>query len=259
MFDGRLEVLFLGTGSSTGVPVIGCGCPVCVSDNPKNGRTRSSILIRRGERNILIDAATDLRSQSLRHRLKRIDAVYFTHPHADHILGIDELRTFNYIQKEVIPVYGDPGTIRTIMNMFPYAFSEKNRGGVTRPKLVPHTVEGPTVIHGVPFVPFLVEHGPVFNHALRIGNLVYLTDCNRIPDESMPYLEGVDTLIVGAVRYEPHESHFGVWQALELVERLKPRQSFLTHLSHGIDHETLESELPQDVHAAYDGLTFECL
>jgi phosphoribosyl 1,2-cyclic phosphate phosphodiesterase len=258
VFEGTLEVLFMGTGSSTGVPMIGCRCPVCVSSDPKNERTRSSILVRYEDRNILIDTATDLRIQSLRHGLKRIDAVFFTHSHADHILGIDELRTFNYLQKEAIHVYGDPETLRIIMNMFPYAFSEKNRGGVTRPKLVPHTVETSTLIHGVPVVPFPVEHGPVFNHALRVGNLVYLTDCNRIPDESMSYLDRIDTLIIGAVRYEPHESHFGVWQALELVERLKPRQAFLTHLSHGIDHETLESELPPNVHTAYDGLTFEC-
>lgn len=249
-----LEVLFLGTGASTGVPMIGCNCPVCISLHPHNERTRSSIVVRYEGRTILIDASPDLRIQSLRNKLNRIDAVIFTHPHADHILGIDELRTFNYLQKEEIPIYGDPDTLRVIMGMFPYAFSEENRGGLTRPRLIPNTVLGPTHIFGLPVTPFLVKHGPVLNHALRIGDLVYLTDCNEVPDESMGCLEGVDTLVIGAVRYEPHVSHFGVWQALELIERIKPRKSFLTHLSHGIDHARLESELPPNVFAAHDGL-----
>lgn len=251
---GTLDVLFLGTGASTGVPTIGCGCPVCLSPNPRNERTRSSILVRYEGRQILIDAAPDLRHQALRNKLKRIDAVIFTHPHADHILGIDELRIFNYLQKEEIPVFGDPETLRIIMGMFPYAFSEENRGGLTRPRLIPNKVIGQTLIFGLSVTPFLVKHGPVLNHALRMGNLVYLTDCNEVPEESMKYLAGVDTLVIGAVRYEPHASHFGIWQALEFIDRIKPRKAYLTHLSHGIDHAQLESELPPNVYASHDGL-----
>ncbi len=256
---GTVEVLFLGTGASTGVPMIGCNCPVCSSENPYNDRTRSSILVRYAGKQILIDASPDLRSQSLKNKVNRIDAVIFTHPHADHVLGIDELRTFNYLQKEEIPIFGDPETLRVIMGMFPYAFSEENKGGLTRPRLVPNTVLGPTCVFGLTITPFLVKHGPVMNHALRMGKLVYLTDCNEVPEESMGYLEDVDTLVIGAVRYEPHASHFGVWQALELIDRIKPRKAYLTHLSHGIDHARLESELPPHVHASYDGLVISVL
>lgn len=251
----EMEVLFMGTGASTGVPMIGCDCAVCRSGNPRNERTRSSILVRANGKNILVDTSPDLRIQSLKNHISRIDAVVFTHPHADHILGIDELRTFNFWQKEEIPIYADPETLGSIMRMFPYAFSEENRGGLTRPRLAPYEILGPTLIRDVLVTPFPVKHGPVYNHALRLEGLVYLTDCNEVPEAGMEVMKGVDTLIVGAVLYEPHASHFGIWQALELVERLRPRQTFLTHLSHRIDYEKLKAELPPNVYAAFDGLT----
>ncbi len=255
--EGGVEVLFLGTGASSGVPVIGCSCPVCLSSNKKNHRTRSSILIRKGGRNLLIDTAPDLRYQALKNRVVSIDSVIFTHPHADHILGLDELRIFNYIQKKEIPAYADPYTLSRIQTMFPYAFSEANRGGLSRPKLVPHEIIGPVDILGMRIVSFPVFHGPVMNHAVRIDDLVYLTDCKGIPPESWEALEGVRTLIVGAVKYEPHESHFGIHEALELIERLNPRQAYITHLSHSIEHEELSDRLPSSVYTAYDGLVIK--
>ncbi len=250
-----MEVLFMGTGASTGVPMIGCDCAVCHSPEPKNERTRSSILVRMNGKNILVDTSPDLRIQSLKNHIKRIDAVIFTHPHADHILGIDELRTFNFWQKEEIPVFADPETLGTVMKMFPYAFSEENRGGLTRPRLAPREILGAMKISEIQVTPFPVKHGPVYNHALRLGDLVYLTDCNEVSEEGMEVMKGVDTLIIGAVLYEPHASHFGIWQALDLVERIQPRQAFLTHLSHRIDYNELTSRLPPRVQAAFDGLT----
>ncbi|WP_038505013.1 MBL fold metallo-hydrolase [Leptospirillum ferriphilum] len=250
-----MEVLFMGTGASTGVPMIGCDCSVCQSSDPKNERTRSSIMVRVDGKNILVDTSPDLRIQSLKNHIKRIDAVIFTHPHADHILGIDELRTFNFWQKEEIPVFADPETLGTVMKMFPYAFSEENRGGLTRPRLAPREIVGAMKINEIQVTPFPVKHGPVYNHALRLDDLVYLTDCNEVSDEGMEVMKGVDTLIIGAVLYEPHASHFGIWQALDLIERVQPRQAFLTHLSHRIDYNELTSRLPSGVQAAFDGLT----
>ena len=250
-----MDVLFMGTGASTGVPMIGCDCSVCQSSNPKNERTRSSILVRIHGKNILVDTSPDLRIQSLKNHITRIDAVIFTHPHADHILGIDELRTFNFWQKEEIPVFADPETLGTVMKMFPYAFSEENRGGLTRPRLAPCEILGPMQIGEIQVTPFPVKHGPVYNHALRLDDLVYLTDCNEVSEEGMDVMKGVDTLIIGAVLYEPHASHFGIWQALELIEQIQPRQAFLTHLSHRIDYNELTTRLPSHVQAAFDGLT----
>ncbi len=249
-----MDVLFLGTGASSGVPVIGCSCPVCLSSNKKNHRTRSSIMVHHSGKNLLIDTAPDLRYQSLKNGIMTIDGVIFTHPHADHVLGLDELRIFNYIQKREIPVYADSYTLSRIQMMFPYAFSEANRGGLSRPKLIPYEITGSTDILGMKVISFPVYHGPVMNHAVRINDLVYLTDCKGIPEESWEVLYGVETLIVGAVKYEPHESHFGIHEALELIDRLKPRRAFITHLSHSIEHEELSEMLPPSVFVAYDGL-----
>ncbi|MHB1564357.1 MAG: MBL fold metallo-hydrolase [Leptospirillum sp.] len=249
-----LDVLFLGTGASSGVPVIGCSCPVCISTDKKNRRTRSSVLVRCAGKNLLIDTSPDLRYQSLKNGVVTIDGVIFTHPHADHVLGLDELRIFNYIQKREIPVYADSYTLSRVQMMFPYAFSEANRGGLSRPKLIPHEITGPADILGMSVISFPVYHGPVMNHAVRINDLVYLTDCKGIPDESWEALYGVETLIVGAVKYEPHESHFGIHEALALIERLNPKRAFITHLSHSLEHEELSRMLPPSVFVAYDGL-----
>lgn len=249
-----LTALFMGTGSSVGVPMIGCSCPVCQSPDLRNRRTRSSILVSSGGKNILVDTAPDLRFQALREGLSRIDAVIYTHAHADHVLGLDELRTFNFIMQEEIPIYAPPRVLERIRTMFSYAFSDVNREGVTRPKLVPRELPGPMEIHGVFVTPFLVEHGPVMNTALRIGDLVYLTDCNAVPPEGKRVMKGASTMIVGAVRYEPHESHFGLSQAVAEITEVGPRQGYITHLSHRMDHATLETELPPGIRPAYDGL-----
>ncbi|MEC4682155.1 MAG: MBL fold metallo-hydrolase [Nitrospirota bacterium] len=249
-----LQALFLGTGSSVGVPMIGCGCSVCLSPDRRNKRTRSSILVTYAGKNILIDTSPDLRFQSLSYSISRIDAVVYTHAHADHVLGLDELRTFNFIMQEEIPIYAPPKALEKIMGMFSYAFSDVNKEGVTRPKLKPLSMPGPVEIFGLPIIPFAVQHGPVMNTALRIGNLVYLTDCNEVPEEARKVLHGASTMIVGAVRYEPHESHFGLEQAVSEIQRVQPKEGYITHLSHRLDHTILESQLPRGIFPAYDGL-----
>jgi phosphoribosyl 1,2-cyclic phosphate phosphodiesterase len=249
-----LDALFMGTGSSVGVPMIGCSCAVCLSPDLRNKRTRSSILVTYAGKNILVDTSPDLRFQSLAYSLSRIDAVVYTHAHADHVLGLDELRTFNFIMKEEIPIYAPPRALEKIMGMFSYAFSDVNREGVTRPKLLPRPMGGPVEIFGLRVTPFSVQHGPVTNTALRLGNLVYLTDCNSVPEESRKVLEGARTMIVGAVRYEPHESHFGLEEAVAEIQRVGPQAGYITHLSHRLDHATLETQLPEGIFPAYDGL-----
>ncbi len=252
--SSKMTALFMGTGSSVGVPMIGCSCAVCRSPDKRNRRTRSSILVSDGGKNLLVDTAPDLRIQSLREGISRIDAVVYTHAHADHVLGLDELRTFNFIMQEEIPIYAPPRVLERIKAMFSYAFSEENKEGVTRPRLVPRELPGPMEIMGIFVQPFLVEHGPVMNTALRIGDLVYLTDCNAVPEEGKRVMKGASTMIVGAVRYEPHESHFGLAQAIAEIQEISPRAGYITHLSHRMDHATLEGELPSGIRPAFDGL-----
>ncbi len=249
-----MEALFLGTGSSVGVPMIGCRCSVCLSPDRRNHRTRSSLLVSANGKNILVDTSPDLRLQSLRHGLDRVDAVVYTHAHADHVLGLDELRTFNFIMGREIPIYAPTPVLDRIRAMFAYAFSDVNREGVTRPDLVPHPLDGPMEIFGLPFRPFLVEHGPTRNTALRIGDLVYLTDCNAVLPEGKTVMKGAKILIVGVVRYEPHLSHFGLDQAIAEIREVSPRMAYITHISHRMDHATLEAELPPGIRPAYDGL-----
>ncbi len=250
----HMQVLFLGTGSSVGVPMIGCRCAVCLSPDQRNHRTRSSILVTVNGKNILVDTSPDLRSQALRHGLDRVDAVIYTHAHADHVLGLDELRTFNFIQGNEIPIYAPSRVLDRVKAMFSYAFSEVNREGVTRPDLVPHPLDGPMEIFGLLVQPFLVEHGPTRNTALRLGDLVYLTDCNAVLPEGKEVMKGSRSMIVGVVRYEPHISHFGLEQAIDEIREVAPQSAYITHISHRMDHTTLESQLPQGIRPAYDGL-----
>jgi phosphoribosyl 1,2-cyclic phosphate phosphodiesterase len=207
-----------------------------------------------GGKNILIDTSPDLRIQALRHGLDRIDAVIYTHAHADHVLGLDELRTFNFIQGSEIPIYAPSRVLDRVRAMFSYAFSEVNREGVTRPDLVPHALDGPQEIFGLPVRPFLVEHGPTRNTALRLGDLVYLTDCNAVLPEGKEVMKGTRTMVVGVVRYEPHISHFGLDQAIDEIREVGPEEAYITHISHRMDHATLEAQLPPGIRPAYDGL-----
>jgi phosphoribosyl 1,2-cyclic phosphate phosphodiesterase len=251
-----MKVTFMGSGTSMGVPTIGCDCPVCVSDNPKNKRTRPSLLVTVAKRNVLIDTAVDFRAQAIREGLKRVDAVLYTHSHADHILGLDDLRPFNYWQKMHIPCFGNETTIQNICDTFRYVFSDPQPGG-SIPRIEPHVIDGPFDFDGIQIRPIPVLHGriPVFGY--RIGLMSYLTDLSEIPEESFGILRGTAVLILGVLRYTPHPTHLYMEKALQIIDRVQPEKTYFTHLSHDFDHEKTNGELPESVELSYDGLSFE--
>lgn len=250
------RLTILGSGTSTGVPYIGCHCSVCSSDNPKNKRLRSSCLFEVGGKSILIDTSPDLRQQVLSNRLNRIDAVLFTHPHADHIHGIDDLRPFNIIQKSDIPIYGDEGTIAVLKRMFPYIFNPSNPHPSFVPQLTPHVVADSFECLGIPVQTIPCHHGQrwmTLNY--RIGNIAWLTDTSGIPEESSHKLTGLKYLFIDALRLQPHPTHFHLEPCLEAIERIQPERAYLIHLTHDYDHDVFNQTLPDRVELAYDGLT----
>ncbi len=251
-----MKITFLGTGTSYGVPMVGCECRVCMSENPKNSRTRSSIIISDGEYNILIDAATELRIQCLKNGVKRLDAVLLTHSHADHVLGFDDLRHFNRIQKTNIPVYGSAETVNSIYRMFSYAFKEVSPNGITpRVSLIP--IDGKINLSGKEIIPVDVMHGQEKVTAYRFDKFAYVTDVSQIPQDSVEKLMGLDVLIIAALRNRPHEKHLSIEQAISVVSKLKPKQTFFTHIAHDIEHEETDKTLPAGIKLAYDGLSVE--
>ena len=255
---GRRELLFLGTGTSTGVPVLGCTCEVCRSTDPRNHRTRPSAMLRLPGGDVLIDTSPEMRMQMLRAGLTHAHAILYTHNLADHLFGLDDARLFPRHIGGPVPVYCEAETEETIRRVFSYAFAENARrmpgGGV--PQLNFERIEpGVTFsVLGQPVVPIRLEHGRFRVLGFRIGDLAYCTDVNRIPDASWPLLEGLDVLVLDALRPERHPTHFSLAEALAVVERLKPRRAFFTHLSHSYDHGPAESALPPGVALAYDGL-----
>ena len=251
-----MKVTFLGTGTSYGVPMIGCECRVCTSGNPRNSRTRSSIIVSEGECNILIDAAVELRIQCLRNKVRRLDAVLLTHAHADHILGLDDLRHFNRSQKANVPIYGSQDTVNSIYRMFSYAFSEVSSNG-TKPKFTLTPIDGKLNLSGIEIIPVDVMHGQEKVTGYRFDKFAYVTDVSEIPQDSLDKLMGLDLLVIDALRNIPHEKHFSIEQAISIVSILKPRQTFFTHIAHDIEHEETNNVLPSGIKLAYDGLTVE--
>lgn len=253
-----MRVTFLGTGTSVGVPVITCKCDVCVSTDPRNNRLRAGLLLEWQEGaddvRVLIDTTTDFRQQALRIGLDRVDAVIYTHHHVDHILGLDELRIYNFVHKIRIPLYGAAETMEAIRHTFSYAFDGQ---AVGVPRLELHTTDGPFDLRGVRIMPVPVEHHHLTISAYRIGDFAYVTDCSGISDESAELLRGVGVLVIDALRHAPHPAHFTLEQALHEIERIGARRAYLTHLSHEFDHGTLESDLPEGVLVAYDGLVLD--
>ncbi len=251
------EVIFLGTGTSVGVPAIGCECAVCRSDDPHNNRTRCAIAIRLPQGTLLVDTPPDLRTQLLREGIPLVHAVVYTHEHADHLFGLDDLRLFPFRLKAPVPLYCQRSVEARIRKAFDYAFQQREptHPGAT-PRLEMRRIEEePFEVLGTTLVPIPMSHGPHF-HTLgfRIGDFAYCTDTNGIPELSLQRLRGLDTLVLGALRYKPHPTHFNVEQALAVVERLRPRQTFLTHISHDLDHAPANAALPTGVALAYDGL-----
>lgn len=252
----KARVIVLGSGTSHGVPMIGCTCAVCRSDDPRDRRTRPSIVIDvEGGPAILVDTSTDLRHQALAHGLTRVDAILYTHSHADHIMGLDDVRRFNVMQHGAIPAYADQRTTNDLKRAFSYVFDPPAEQGGGIPQLSLTTVNGRFAVGGVDVQTVPVFHGARPILGFRLGSFAYLTDCNRIPDEAWPLLDGVDVLILDALRHRPHPTHFTVAEALQVVERVKPRQTYLTHICHDLPHAATNASLPPGVELAYDGLS----
>ena len=251
---------FLGTGTSMGVPTLGCDCPVCASPDPHDKRLRPSILIQWTEaqatRTVLIDTGPDFREQALRTHLHRIDAVFYTHSHADHILGLDDLRplSFNgWRESGPIPLYATPETRAVLERIFAYTFSP-SATYPNRAKVALHDLNSGAAVHGVQFTPIPVFHGELPIIGYRFGATAYLTDVSEIPESSFPLLEDLDTLIVSALRHKPHPSHATVHQAVGWANRIGAAQTWLTHIAHDLGHEETNSNLPPEIQLAHDGL-----
>ncbi len=256
--SSRARVTVLGCGTSTGVPSIGCTSPACLSDDPRNKRLRPSILIEHERRNLLVDTGPDLRAQALEHRITRVDAVVYTHFHADHTHGIDDLRTFNFLMQKPIPCYAYSNTVKILRRNFSYIFKDARDGGGFKPQLTVEEVDGAAFgAAGINVIPFEIEHAGMKVMGLRVGDFAYATDCNAIPEKSMEILSGVRVLILDALRHREHPSHFTVAQALEVVNALKPEQTYFTHTSYELEYHETNRSLPSGVELAYDGLSFD--
>lgn len=257
-----VRITVLGSGTSVGVPTIGCSCRVCQSNDPRDKRLRPSILVSYSgagkDRNVLIDTTPDLRQQALRAGMTSLDAVFYTHAHADHIMGLDDIRPFNYRRSERIPVYGDSDTVERLLHIFPYAFQgeTKHPGGVPRVSANPLD-DSPVCLFGLPFTPVPVLHGPHTILGFRFGRAAYVTDNSGIPESSVELLGGLDVLFLDALRREPHPMHSTLDEALAWVKRLKPKQAFLTHICHDLPHEETNATLPPNVRLAHDGLSIQ--
>ena len=251
-----MRLTFLGTGTSTGVPILGCHCDVCRSPDPHDQRTRPSILLQFDGRAVVIDTTPDFRQQALRQALQRLDAVVFTHDHADHIFGLDDVRVFYFRQKIPIPIYADLRTLESLRRVYKYIFDQNYPyGGIA--KLDPHVIDGPFELWGENLIPLQVFHGHMPVLGFRFGRTAYVTDFSTIPDSTLPFLEGLDVLILDALRHQPHPAHSTVEQSLVWVERLRPQRAFFTHIAHELGHEATNATLPSHVRLAYDGLALE--
>ncbi|KAA5545120.1 MBL fold metallo-hydrolase [Roseiconus nitratireducens] len=253
-------VTFLGTGTSVGVPAIGCGCAVCQSNHPRNQRTRCAITVRLPGGTLLVDTPPDLRTQLIRERVRVVHAVLFTHEHADHIFGLDDLRLFPFRLGHAVPLYCNQTVEKHIRRSFAYAFLDRQEThpGAT-PRLEFRSIDDdPVQILGAKVVPIPMKHGPHFNVlGFRFGNFAYCTDTNEVPAESRRRLQGIETLVIGALRHEPHPTHFNLEQAIAVARDVGAKRTLLTHTGHQLDYEATNQELPEGVEMAYDGMQVE--
>ncbi len=254
---GTLELLFLGTGTSAGVPMIGCHCAVCTSSDARDQRTRPSVVISQGAFRVLVDTTPELRLQCVANRVDAIDAVVVTHGHADHIMGLDDVRRFNALKGGPLDVWAEPATRAVLDTSFGYAFRAPDPdAAVFRPHLVHRDItdaSAPIHIGSMTWQPIRLFHGKMPILGFRIGRVAYCTDVNRIPDESWPLLEGLDLLVLDALGPDPHSTHFSLGQAMEVVERVKPKRARFTHIAHKLSHAATNAALPANAQLAYDG------
>lgn len=251
-------VTFLGTGTSTGVPVVGCRCRVCTSGDPRNQRLRQSVKIEANGKHFLIDTTPDLRLQLLRYPIPRLDFVLFTHSHSDHLMGLDDIRPFNFRQREPIHAFANAMTAKAIRRVFAYIWDDYSQIGGGKPQLELHEIDGPFTHEGIEVIPLPVSHGDWTILGFRIGAFAYITDTNGIYDETMTLLEGIDILALDGLRPAPrHPTHFTIDEAVRTAERVGARETWLIHLAHEADHAEVEATLPAGIRLAYDGLVLE--
>lgn len=250
-------ITFLGSGTSTGVPVIGCRCAVCTSSDEKNQRLRQSVKIEIDGRFGLIDTTPDLRTQLLRDPMPRLDFILFTHSHSDHVMGLDDIRPFNFRQRSPVVGYANSHTTRALRRIFSYIWDDSQAGG-GKPQLDLHEIDGPFEHEHISIIPIPVSHGQWTILGYRIGPFAYITDTNGIPETSMALLKGVDTLAIDGLRPGPqHSTHFTIGQSVEVARSIGARMTYLIHLAHEVDHQTVQRELPESFALAYDGLRLE--
>ena len=254
----QFELTFLGTGTSLGVPMIGCACPVCQSTDPRDQRDRSSVFIRTPELCWVVDTGPDFRRQCLRNNIRHVDAVLITHPHSDHIMGFDDLRPFTFGADKKIPVYASAETFEGLKHTFHFAFTGGNHfPGYLKPEA--HLVEGPFQLGGTTITPLPVQHGSITTTGFRFDrpgmkSIAYLSDCKSIPHETRALLMDIDVLIIDALRYRPHPTHLSVSESITVAEEVRARQTWFTHISHDLGHAEVEELLPDNIRVAYDGL-----
>jgi len=254
-----MKILFLGTGTSVGVPMIGCSCETCLSIDEQDKRLRASIMVKNNQHKIVIDTSTDFRQQALKNNITDLDAIFITHCHADHVFGLDDIRPINFRTNKAIPCFASERTWRDIRQVFSYIFRPSMYQGL--PQLVPHTIEGKFSLFGMTIESLEVIHGRLPVTAFRISNMekscAYVTDCNLIPEETLANLMELDLLIIDALRYREHPTHLNLEKTLGYIEQLKPKQALLTHISHDMKHALLSRQLPENVSPAFDGLEVE--
>jgi len=249
-----MKVTFLGTGTSVGVPSVGCECDTCLSRDPRDKRLRTSVLIEHQEKNVLIDPSIDFRQQALRIGLKNLEAILVTHSHADHCFGLDDTRPIMF-RHGAIPVYASEITWQGLRRIFSYAFEPTGYPGV--PRIIPHSVESSFNLFGLTVEPLTVIHGQLPVTAFRVGDFAYVTDCNSIPEATCARLMGLDVLVIDALRFKKHPTHMTLDESLGYIHKLRPRRALLTHISHDIKHAETSEHLPEGVEIAYDGLSVE--
>ncbi len=252
----KATLTVLGSGTSMGVPTIGCDCAVCHSSDPRDRRTRPSIMIQYDGHLVLIDTTPDFREQAIRERIQAVDAVLYTHTHADHILGIDDLRPLSFRRPEKIPLYARPDAVEFLRTMFRYIFDADYKfGGIARVEL--RTIDGPVELFGRTFEPIPIIHGETEIYGFRFGSAAYLTDFSDVPETSLAQLRGLDILFLDALRHKPHPTHSTVENSLRIVEQVNPKRAFFTHICHDLPHEATNATLPPNVRLSYDGMKLE--
>lgn len=251
-----MKVIFMGTGTSDGVPMIGCKCKVCTSNDKRDKRTRSSILIKHNDKNYIVDTSSDFRQQMLRENIDSLEAVFYTHSHADHVSGIVDLRSLNFIMHTSINCYGNKYTMDNLRDKYDYFFNPIQIGGGL-PQVVFHHIEDDMMFDDLKVTPIPIEHGVLNILGYRFNNFTYITDASYISNESLKLIEGTEILVLNGLRYRPHHTHLSLQESVNIADKLGVKKAYFTHMTHDVLHRHLEMELPANMHPAYDGLTIE--